>query len=529
VLRATVAVVTVIAGTAVVGVAVAAQTSPAPKAAVAAKAAAPSPGRYKGLGFDACTAPSPSAMKAWAKSPYRAIVIYFGGNNRGCKQPNLTAAWVRTQQAAGWHLIPIYVGPQASCTRSKAKNLIKDATASAQGLAAATDAAAQAKNLGLVRDSVLTYDMESYRDDSPACREGVLSFLSTWTRRLHDLGYLSGVYSDMSSGIKDLVAVYHRAGFVRPDIIDFARWDDVATLSDVGIPAGYWSPQRRIKQFRGPHKETWGGVTINIDTDLVDVDVLPVTRLGDFSGNGWSDLLTLQPATGALDVLRGNGTTMVRGSLVSAWRGLNAVTRLGDVNRDGRDDVIARDAATGSLWLYPGTGTGLGRKIKLGAKWGAMREITAVGDLTGDGYADVLAVYAPTGKLMLYPGTGTGLRPGIALASKGWNTMDELTGVGDVTGDGVADVLAREIATGALRLYPGKPGTVAGFQPYRAVFAAAGGLRSLTGVGDLDRDGVPDLVAVDAATGDLHRYPVGGQALGDRVTVGSVPAGQLIF
>ena len=76
------------------------------------------PGTFSGKAFDACTAPSSAAMAAWKASPYRAIGIYIGGNNRGCTQANLTADWVRTQVAAGWKLIPLYVGPQASCTRS---------------------------------------------------------------------------------------------------------------------------------------------------------------------------------------------------------------------------------------------------------------------------------------------------------------------------------------------------------------------------------------------------------------------------
>src|SRR5215212_5008465 len=87
------------------------------RAAVAAATVA-APGTYTGLGFDACTAPSSAAMQAWLASPYRAVGVYFGGNNRACQQPNLTAAWVAEQQARGWHLMPIYLGPQASCTTS---------------------------------------------------------------------------------------------------------------------------------------------------------------------------------------------------------------------------------------------------------------------------------------------------------------------------------------------------------------------------------------------------------------------------
>ena len=58
--------------------------------------------RVSGLGFDTCAAPSLSALRAWRASPYRTVNVYFGGRNRACRQPNLTAAWVRDATAMGW-------------------------------------------------------------------------------------------------------------------------------------------------------------------------------------------------------------------------------------------------------------------------------------------------------------------------------------------------------------------------------------------------------------------------------------------
>ena len=76
------------------------------------------PGNFRGLGFDQCEAPSQSAMSTWIKkSPFRAAGIYISGNSRACRrQSNLTATWVRNQLSAGWHLMPITLGPQASCS-----------------------------------------------------------------------------------------------------------------------------------------------------------------------------------------------------------------------------------------------------------------------------------------------------------------------------------------------------------------------------------------------------------------------------
>src|ERR1700712_991819 len=76
------------------------------------------PGTYRGLGFDQCEAPSQAAMTAWRKSsPYRAAGIYISGDSRASlRQTRLTATWVKRKLAGGWHLLPITLGPQASCT-----------------------------------------------------------------------------------------------------------------------------------------------------------------------------------------------------------------------------------------------------------------------------------------------------------------------------------------------------------------------------------------------------------------------------
>ena len=70
---------------------------------------------YDGLAFDACTAPSLAAMRAWRRSPYHAIGVYVGGQNRTCAQPELNSGWVGAVSLLGWRLIPIFKGRQPPC------------------------------------------------------------------------------------------------------------------------------------------------------------------------------------------------------------------------------------------------------------------------------------------------------------------------------------------------------------------------------------------------------------------------------
>src|SRR4051812_13562080 len=77
----------------------------------------PTPGDFTGYGFDQCLAPTQATMDRWlTSSPFLAVGIYISGDSRGCRnQPNLTPAWVSAQLSKGWRLLPITLGPQASC------------------------------------------------------------------------------------------------------------------------------------------------------------------------------------------------------------------------------------------------------------------------------------------------------------------------------------------------------------------------------------------------------------------------------
>ncbi|MFC4069406.1 glycoside hydrolase domain-containing protein [Actinoplanes subglobosus] len=487
----------------------------------AATALAPQPGNFTGYGFDACTAPSSDTMAKWlASSPYRAAGIYFGGNNRGCTQANLTPEWVREQVTRGWRLIPLYVGPQASCTTVTRKNLIDDANAAAQGRATAEDAVRQAIALGLSQESVLIYDMESYDSKNIACRDGVLAFMNAWTARLHDFGYFSGYYSSASTGIADQVAVYNKAGYVRPDYVDIARWDQVVTVTDAAVPASYWMPKRRMKQYRGAHQETWGGVTINIDNDYLDFARLPAAKLSDWNRNGWSDVMARTTSTGNLFAYPGNGTLVTEGDRqkVGAFASANALLRM-DLDRNGYTDLIVRTKA-GAVYFYPGLSSGnFGTPKKLWKNMSHLRELTAIGDFNRDGYPDLLASQTSNGNVYLYPGqAGARFGKRVALAYGDWKDRSEFAGVGDFDRDGFQDLLVRLTSTGALYLYPGKTG---GFKA-RVKVGTSTGLRDLLGVGDFDRDGFTDLAAIQSSTGYLMVYRGNGKGFvaGLRVSAG---------
>ncbi|MFE5614147.1 FG-GAP repeat domain-containing protein [Streptomyces sp. NPDC056524] len=151
----------------------------------------------------------------------------------------------------------------------------------------------------------------------------------------------------------------------------------------------------------------------------------------------------------------------------TGWNIYNQITGAGDLNRDGHMDLLARDKA-GVLWQYQGTGTltsgaRFKTRVQVGGGWGMYNQVTGGTDVSGDGKADLLARDA-SGTLWLYKGTGSATAPYAARTKVGggWNAYNHLVLAGDLTDDGRADAVARD-TTGVLWLYKGTGNATAPF------------------------------------------------------------------
>lgn len=123
------------------------------------------------------------------------------------------------------------------------------------------------------------------------------------------------------------------------------------------------------------------------------------------------------------------------------------IAMVGDVSHDGYDDVVTSGYGGNAGWIFYGSRSGLGpTPTSLGARGdhGFSLWVSAAGDVDGDGYADVVTGgYAADGAY-LYRGGASGLsaEPQIlapTLPGDPW--MYRVRGVGDVNGDGLADVV----------------------------------------------------------------------------------------
>ncbi|MFI1362784.1 glycoside hydrolase domain-containing protein [Streptomyces griseochromogenes] len=256
---------------AVVGAAVVAGAGIAAQTSMAATAW-PAQQTFTGRAFDTCTAPSRSAMKAWHTGFYGAAAVYVGGKNRGCNQPSLTSAWVKSVTGMGWKLIPIYVGAQPPCQSGSNPEKLTASSAASLGASDASDAVAEASALGMKAGSPVYLDMEAYDITNKACDDAVLTYVRAFGKGLHAKTYRTGYYGFSSSSAKAIATAADKTDL--PGNLWYALWDKQnTTTADWPWRSTRFTNHSRGHQYLVNSKESHGGVTLTVDRDAWDAPV----------------------------------------------------------------------------------------------------------------------------------------------------------------------------------------------------------------------------------------------------------------
>ena len=171
------------------------------------------------------------------------------------------------------------------------------------------------------------------------------------------------------------------------------------------------------------------------------------SSIGDFNGDGKADLLCDNPTSGNIWVALSNGN----GSFTSNFRGsgwcVGYNSSIGDFNGDGKADLLCDNPPTGSVWVALSNGNGSFTSNFWGSGW-CTNYNSSIGDFNGDGKADLLCDYPPTGSVWVALSNGDGSFTSNFWGS-GWCTNYN-SSIGDFNGDGKADLLCDYPPTGSV-------------------------------------------------------------------------------
>jgi hypothetical protein len=232
------------------------------------------------------------------------------------------------------------------------------------------------------------------------------------------------------------------------------------------------------------------------------------TSAGDLTGDGHPDVLAVR-TNGQLAMYAGTADGGVRSGVTwgSGWGSFTALVGGGDLEGDGNPDIVAREPSGRMRTYYSGDDGRAERSNLWGAGWSGMRDVGSGVDWDGDGNHDLLAVNpsASSGALVLFSGSG---RRDFAAQQAPVSVppgADLVRVVGDVDGDGRGDLVSRVPADDTLVFQPGRGGGAFG-----APVVIGRGWRTFTflePVGDMTQDGVPDLL-VRRTSGTVSLYPM---------------------
>lgn len=283
--------------------------------------------------------------------------------------------------------------------------------------------------------------------------------------------------------------------------IDGDGHDDVIATANSDAQILLWSGT--TVAHTGPPDPTW---TLPDHADDFEGEVAWVDGAGDVNGDGYADVVVgmPHPDSGNMSVHLGSAAGPLDDDTTFSVTSMSpefghTVRGAGDVNGDGFGDVVVSgDAYTSAV--YYGSASGMSASAFTTLNHTTMaRSVAGAGDVNGDGYDDVLVGMpdaSPSGEVDLFLGGPDGVNPTAAwsrlgqVAQYGWS----VDGAGDVNGDGFADVIVG-VPAHAERLDYVEVilGEASGLQPEPLAILAAGG-DSVAGAGDIDRDGLADVI-----------------------------------
>ncbi|MCA2642153.1 FG-GAP-like repeat-containing protein, partial [Microcystis sp. M087S2] len=221
--------------------------------------------------------------------------------------------------------------------------------------------------------------------------------------------------------------------------------------------------------------------------------------VGDFNGDGKTDLAVANFYGNNISVLLGTGTGSFGTATNFAVGSLPFSVSVGDFNGDGKLDLATANANSNNVSVLLGTGTGsFGPATNFSVGIGA--NSVTVGDFNGDGRSDLAVANYMGNNVSVLLGTGTGSF-GTATNFSVGSRPTSMT-VGDFNGDGKSDLATANVNGGSGGNVSVLLGTGTGSFGTPTNFSVGGSPNSVT-VGDFNGDGKSDLAAANRLTNNV--------------------------
>jgi len=241
--------------------------------------------------------------------------------------------------------------------------------------------------------------------------------------------------------------------------------------------------------------------------------------LADVDGDGRLDIVTANNESANISVLAADGQGGFAAAANFAAGAYPVAIAIGDLDGDGHADVVTANAGSLDVSVLHGDGAGhfaAPASLSIGAD--AQPFAVAVGDVTGDGHADIVTANAAMdgspfpppelpGTVSLLAGDGAGgFAAAVQLSAGSGEGRAHAVALGDVTGDGRADiVVSRPNANSAAILAGDGAG---GFAPAVTTPTSVG--PSPVMIADVTGDGHADVVTGNAVSANISVLPGDG-------------------
>jgi hypothetical protein len=244
-----------------------------------------------------------------------------------------------------------------------------------------------------------------------------------------------------------------------------------------------------------------------------------VAAVGDFTGNGISDILWFNSTTGDVDIWKmadaGLNGDVDLGAHPAGWQ----IAGTGDFTGNGTDDVLWTNSSGGAVQtdIWELSNGQWSASVSPG-NHPAGYEVVGAGNFTGNGTSGILWFNPTTGDVdewKIAAGKWAGSVDFGAHPGNGW----QIAGIGDFTGNGTSDILwtnssGGQVQTDIWELQNGKwaasvsPGShPAGYQ--------------VAGVGDFTGNSTSGIIWFNASTGDVDEWKISGGKWAGSVDLGS--------